>query len=226
MSNFKPHSVDAGADECPWARLQEGNTRWVEGRSTAEAHRSGARRAELQGSQSPFALVLGCSDSRVPAEILFDQGLGDLFVVRTAGHVVDAAVLGSVEYAVGVLGVSLIVVLGHDECGAVAAAGKIIDNAKVPPGYIRDVAERIAPNVLRARHAGADNPAAVTALHSAYTLEQVRQRSSMVDEAIRRGMVEAVSARYCFKTGKVQAVDPRTGEAETQHTRLPHVLAA
>lgn len=187
----------------PWARLREGNLRWVEDRSTAGGDRGAARRAETSRSQTPFALVLGCSDSRVPAEILFDQGLGDLFVVRTAGHVVDSAALGSVEYAVDVLGVSLIVVLGHEECGAVAAAARVVDDGEVPPGYIRDIAERIAPNVLRARRAGAVTAAEIVGQHSMHTVELLRQRSPLVDAAIRRGALAAVPARYSLSSGTV-----------------------
>ncbi|MCM4082864.1 carbonic anhydrase [Paractinoplanes hotanensis] len=189
-----------------WARLRDGNLRWTQDRSTAAADRGAARRAQLNESQNPFALVLGCADSRVPAEILFDQGLGDLFVVRTAGHVVDAAALGSVEYAVEILGVSLIVVLGHEGCGAVAAAIRVVDEGLVPPGYIRDIAERIAPDVARARRAGAVTQAEIGAQHSRYTLELLRERSSMVDAALRRGAVTAVPAQYCLSTGLVAEV--------------------
>ncbi|GAA0266473.1 carbonic anhydrase [Cryptosporangium japonicum] len=198
------------AASSPWSRLLQGNARWVEGRSTADADRGAARRAAISHAQNPFALVLGCSDSRVPAEILFDQGLGDLFVVRTAGHALDSAVIGSVEFAVDVLRVSLIVVLGHEECGAVTAASRIVDEGQVPPGYIRDIAERITPNVLRARHAGAVNAADVSALHAAYTIEQLRQRSPLVDVAVWRGTIAAVPALYSLNSGIVTEVRPRT----------------
>ena len=191
-----------------WVRLCEGNARWASGGSAADGGRGAVRRAELVGSQAPFALVLGCADSRVPAEILFDQGLGDLFVVRTAGHVVDAAVLGSVEYAISVLGASLIVVLGHEGCGAVAAAAHLVDDGDVPPGYIADIAQCIAPNVVRARDAGADTLSAVGAQHSIYTVETLRQRSATIDQAIRQGTVSAVAAQYCLSTGRVAEVAP------------------
>jgi len=186
------------------ARLREGNARFAADVSRRVTSRR--KRRELTAGQAPFAIVLGCSDSRVPAEILFDQGLGDLFVVRTAGHVVDAAVLGSAEYAVEILGVSLIVVLGHEECGAIAAATRIVDDGLLPPGYIRDVAERIAPNVLRARNAGARTAHAVGGQHSLYTAEFLRQRSVLVDDAIRRGAVDVVAAQYSLQTGEVTEV--------------------
>ena len=186
-----------------WERLQDGNTRFIEGRSTADDRRGAARRAELIGSQTPSAIVLGCADSRVPAEILFDQGLGDLFVVRTAGHTVDAAVLGSVEYAVAILGVPLIVVLGHDECGAISAAAQMVDAGKVPPGSIRDVVEHIAPDITRARRAGAVTIDEIVERHALYTVELLRRRSELIDGAIRRGGLAAVPARYCLSTGEV-----------------------
>jgi len=200
-----PYATRAGS---AWARLQDGNARWANDRSSAAGARGASRRAEVTSGQSPFALILGCSDSRVPAEILFDQGIGDLFVVRTAGHVVDAGVLGSVEYAVEILGVSLLIVLGHNECGAVKAATDIVDDGKVPPGYIRDVAERIAPNVLRARVAGATTGDEIAGQHARYTLELLRQRSTLLDDAVRRGTVSTVPAQYSLDTGIVTAVRP------------------
>jgi carbonic anhydrase len=196
-----------------WVRLREGNARWASGLSTADAGRGAVRRAELTDSQAPFAAVLGCADSRVPAEILFDQGLGDLFVVRTAGHVVDSTALGSIEYAVGVLGVELVVVLGHEACGAVAAAARLVDVADVPPGHIRDVAERIAPSVLRARATGAATLCAVGAQHSLYTAELLGQRSVIVDDATRRGSLSVVAAQYCLGTGVVAEVPARQLQA-------------
>ncbi len=99
-------------------------------------------------------MVFGCADSRVAAEIIFDQGLGDMFVVRTAGHVIDSAVLGSIEYAVTVLNVPLIVVLGHDSCGAVKATLAALDDGEVPGGYVRDVVERVTPSILLGRRDG------------------------------------------------------------------------
>lgn len=218
-----PHITRAGS---AWARLQDGNLRWAQGHSEAAGSRGAARRAEVTTAQSPFALILGCSDSRVPAEILFDQGIGDLFVVRTAGHVVDAGVLGSVEYAVEILGVSLVIVLGHDGCGAVNAAAGIIDDAQVPPGYIRDVAERIAPNVLRARVAGATTCDEIAGQHARYTLELLRQRSTLLDDAVHRGTVSTQPAQYCLDTGIVTAVRQPTDMTEAAaHAAPPQVRA-
>ena len=112
------HDTPAAA----WAELRAGNTRFIEDKMEHPSQ-GFDRREQLKVAQHPFAVVFGCSDSRVAAEIIFDQGLGDVFVVRTAGHVVDTTVIGSIEYGVDVLDTRLVVVLGHDSCGAVAAAG-------------------------------------------------------------------------------------------------------
>ena len=127
-----------------WKSLREGNERFING---APIHPSQGivDRAKLVNEQHPTAVLFGCGDSRVAAEIIFDQGLGDMFVVRTAGHVLDDSVLGSIEYAIDVLDVPLIVVLGHDSCGAVKATLDALDENAVPDGFIRSVIERVAP---------------------------------------------------------------------------------
>ena len=118
-----------------WKALKEGNERFVAGQP-AHPSQSIADRARLAHSQKPTAVLFGCADSRVAAEIIFDQGLGDMFVVRTAGHVIDPAVLGSIEYAVTILNVPLIVVLGHDSCGAVKATLAALDSITVATGLV------------------------------------------------------------------------------------------
>jgi carbonic anhydrase len=136
-----------------WKALKEGNERFVAG-VAEHPSQSAEHRASLAAAQKPTAIVFGCSDSRVAAEIIFDQGLGDMFVVRTAGQVIDSAVLGSIEFGVTVLNVPLIVVLGHDSCGAVGATLKALDEGAVPGGYIRDVVERVTPSILMGRRDG------------------------------------------------------------------------
>src|ERR1700721_3297447 len=121
-----------------WKSLKEGNERFVAGQPEHPSQ-SVAHRASLTKGQNPTAALFGCGDSRGAAELIFDQGLGDMFVVRTAGHVVDSAVLGSIEFAVGVLGGPLSVVSGHDSCGAVKAAIGAIDDGAIPGGFVRDV---------------------------------------------------------------------------------------
>jgi hypothetical protein len=133
--------------------LLAGNRRFVAG-TPEHPNQDAARRSEVAPAQRPFAVVFGCSDSRLAAEIIFDRGLGDLFVVRTAGHVIGPEVLGSIEYGVSVLGCCLVVVLGHDSCGAVAAARAAVADGTTARGYVRDVIERVMPSVLTARAAG------------------------------------------------------------------------
>ena len=127
--------------------LKQGNERFVEGRPEHPSQ-SIEHRASLAVAQRPTVVLFGCADSRVAAEIIFDQGLGDMFVVRTAGHVIDSAVLGSIEYAVTVLNVPLIAVLGHDSCGAVQATLDALDKGQVPGGFVRDVVERVTPSIM------------------------------------------------------------------------------
>src|SRR6201991_1208177 len=124
-----------------WKALKEGNERFVAG-EPEHPSQGVEHRASLTAAQKPTAVVFGCGDSRVAAELIFDQGLGDMFVVRTAGHVIDSAVLGSLEFAVGALGVSVIVILGHDSCGAVKATLAALDDGALPGGYVRDLVVR------------------------------------------------------------------------------------
>ena len=126
-------------------------------------------------------MVFGCADSRVAAEIIFDQGLGDMFVVRTAGHVVDSAVLGSIEYAVTVLNVPLIVVLGHDSCGAVKATLSALDDGEVPGGYVRDIVERVTPSILLGRHDGLTRVDEFEARHVNETVDAAAQSAPTAD---------------------------------------------
>ncbi|MBB3094178.1 carbonic anhydrase [Actinoplanes campanulatus] len=178
-----------------WKRLLDGNEQWATG------GRDAARRAETVSGQYPMAVVLGCSDSRVPVETVFGQGIGDLFVIRTAGHTLDTTVLGSVEYAVGHLQTSLIVVLGHDRCGAVAAAIRLVDEGVAPPGHIRGIAERIALSVRRARWEGAVTAEEIMARHTQYTVEELRLWSAVPLRA-----VDIVAARYDLARGTVTQV--------------------
>ncbi|WP_068168289.1 carbonic anhydrase, partial [Rothia sp. ND6WE1A] len=127
--------------------LLAGNQRFVSG-EVKHPNQDAERRADLASGQNPFATLFGCGDSRLAAEVIFDQGLGDMFVVRTAGHVVESAVLGSIEYAVVELGTPLVVVLGHDSCGAVTAAKDSLEKGELPGGYIRNLVEPILPSVI------------------------------------------------------------------------------
>lgn len=185
-----------------WKALKEGNERFVAG-EPQHPSQSIEHRASLTLEQRPTAVVFGCADSRVAAEIIFDQGLGDMFVVRTAGHVIDSAVLGSIEYAVGVLNVPLIVVLGHDSCGAVKATITALDEGSVPGGYIRDVVERVTPSILLGRKDGLSRVDEFEARHVVETGSQLMGRSTLISERIKDGTLAIVGLTYHLADGKV-----------------------
>jgi len=185
-----------------WKALKEGNERFVAGKPEHPSQ-SISHRASLAASQKPTAVVFGCADSRVAAEIIFDQGLGDMFVVRTAGHVIDSAVLGSVEYAVSVLDVPLIVVLGHDSCGAVQATLAALDGGLVPGGYVRDVVERVTPSILLGRRDGLTRVDEVEARHVTETSAQLMARSTAIAERVAAGRLAIVGLTYQLADGQV-----------------------
>nr|WP_217488518.1 DUF4245 family protein [Curtobacterium sp. Csp1] len=189
--------------------LVEGNARFA-----ADKRRTGRidpdRRGELTGSQAPFATVLGCSDSRVPFEHVFDAGIGDLFAIRNAGQIVDDVVLGSIEFAVVALGTPLVVVLRHTRCGAVAAARS---GEPVPAPHLQALVDAIAPSVEQVRTTDADLPQeAVGAAHLEATLRQVIERSGAVSDAIAEGRLAVVGATYDLGTGEV-SIDTVVGQA-------------
>ncbi|QEN16298.1 carbonic anhydrase [Mycolicibacterium sp. ELW1] len=185
-----------------WKALKEGNERFVAGQPQHPSQ-SIEDRARLAGGQTPTAVIFGCADSRVAAEIIFDQGLGDMFVVRTAGHVIDSAVLGSIEYAVGVLNVPLITVLGHDSCGAVKATLSALDDGAVPGGYIRDLVERVTPSILVGRREGLTRVDEFEARHVIETGTQLLARSALIAERVAAGALAIVGLTYQLADGKV-----------------------
>ncbi|GAX57744.1 carbonic anhydrase [Streptomyces olivochromogenes] len=185
--------------------LLAGNHRFVTG-SPEHPNQDAARRAETAPAQNPFAVLFGCSDSRLAAEIIFDQGLGDLFVVRNAGHVVGAEALGSIEYGVSVLDCPLVVVLGHDSCGAIAAARAAADGGRVPSGFVRDVVERVTPSVLAARAAGREQPEEILAEHIRHTVDLLLERSRVLAERVSAGRLAVVGLSYRLADGSAQLV--------------------
>jgi len=185
-----------------WKALKEGNERFVAGKPEHPSQ-SIEYRARLAEAQKPTAVVFGCADSRVAAEIIFDQGLGDMFVVRTAGHVIDSAVLGSVEYAVTVLNVPLIVVLGHDSCGAVKATLSALDDGVVPGGYVRDVVERVTPSILLGRRDGLTRVDEFEARHVTETGAQLCNRSTAIAKRIDEGALAIAGLTYQLADGRV-----------------------
>jgi carbonic anhydrase len=185
--------------------LLAGNQRFVAG-APEHPNQDATRRAEIAPGQRPFAVVFGCSDSRLAAEIIFDRGLGDLFVVRTAGHVTGAEVLGSIEYGVDVLDCPLVVVLGHDSCGAVVAACAAVDDGIAPTGYVRDVIERVTHSVLAARAAGRVTHDEILAEHVRHTVDLLLDRSRVLAERVEAGQAAVVGLCYRLADGSAQVV--------------------
>lgn len=183
-------------------RLQKGNERFVAYKgingdgSMKREHQDLNRRKELVGGQQPFAIILSCADSRVAPELAFDQGLGDIFVIRVAGNVANTSSVASIEYAVAHLGVKLIVVMGHESCGAVTAAMQGGDN-----GYnLNHLLAHITPAVAAAQGEPVN---AVVKTNANLTAEQLRERSSIIDHAVQNNGVRIVPAYYNLKDGKV-----------------------
>ena len=185
-----------------WMALKQGNERFVAGRPEHPSQ-SIEHRAGLAETQRPTAVVFGCADSRVAAEIIFDQGLGDMFVVRTAGHVIDSAVLGSIEYAVTVLNVPLIVVLGHDSCGAVKATLQALDGGEVPGGFVRDVVERVTPSIMLGRRDGLSRVDEFETRHVIETGSQLLARSIAIADRIDNGELAIVGVTYRLADGRI-----------------------
>jgi carbonic anhydrase len=185
-----------------WKSLKEGNERFVAGQPEHPSQ-SVEHRASLAKGQTPTVALFGCGDSRVAAELIFDQGLGDMFVVRTAGHVIDSAVLGSIEFAVAVLGVPLIVVLGHDSCGAVKATLSALDEGVLPGGFVRDLVERVTPSILLGRREGLTRPDEFEARHVVETAAQLMARSTTIAQKVAAGELAIVGATYHLADGQV-----------------------
>ena len=202
MMNAMPNTTPVTA----WKALKEGNERFVTGKP-AHPSQSIEHRATLASGQKPTAIIFGCADSRVAAELIFDQGLGDTFVVRTAGQAIDSAVLGSIEYAVTVLDVPLIVVLGHSSCGAVKAAIGAIDDGAIPGGFVRDVVERVAPSILMGRRDGLSSVDEFEERHVCETLAQLVSRSSAIAERVDAGTLALAGVTYKLAEGRAALVD-------------------
>lgn len=206
-----------------WHALREGNARFVEGRPI-HPNQGHDKVAELAGGQRPTAVLFGCGDSRVSAEIIFDQGLGDMFVVRTAGHILDSAVIGSIEFALAILDVPLIAILGHDSCGAVAATLNTLETGELPPGYIRDIVERLIPSVLQGRREGLSTVDEFTARHVQETGAILMERSKIISERVVDGRAAIVGLTYELAEGRVHLRGSLgdIGEARTSPLGVHH----
>lgn len=194
-------------------RLREGNRRFVSEVRNPDAPATRARRMELAAGQEPFAIILGCSDSRVPAEIVFDQGLGDLFVIRVAGNIVAPSQIGSVEFAAERFGTRLVVVLGHSDCGAIEATLEELGRKSAEQSQnLRSIVDRIRPSVaallateLR-NHPDALARVAVRANVSS-SANQLRHGSAILEQLIQSSGLLVVGAEYSLETGVVEFFD-------------------
>lgn len=186
------------------SKLLDGNARFVADK--AHCPPLTARRLELAEGQSPFAIVVSCSDSRVPVETIFDQMPGAIFGVRVAGNFVDDNGLGSIEYAVAALKSSLILILGHSQCGAVKAAVEYVKDGKTQPGHIQNLVTTLAPAAKEAQSGGGDwlDRAIEQNVHD--TASALRTRSTIVGDAVNAGTLAIAGAIYDLHTGKVNLV--------------------
>jgi carbonic anhydrase len=198
-----PKATPLTADQA-WRMLVAGNKRFVAGQQR-HPHESLEWRQSLVEGQHPFAVILGCADSRVSPELVFDEGLGDLFVIRSAGEVLDTAVIGSIEYAVEHLAVPLVVVLGHESCGAVGATIDVVQNGAAVSGDIATLVRSVEPAV----RATPPNPdakaflAACVAEQARRSAKYLQERSNIISDAVAHHGVKVVSATYELRTGAV-----------------------
>lgn len=190
------------------ARLKQGNRDFLAGRSPRQ-DADGRRRLEIARAQYPIAVLVSCSDSRVPPELLFGRGLGELFIIRNAGNTIDTVAMGSLEYAVAELNVPLVVVMGHERCGAVAAAVSVVQEGVTFPGSIGQMVEPIIPAVLDARrNRPADLLDASVRANVSRTVSRLRQFSEpMILDRLRQKRLRVVGARYDLDDGTVDFFD-------------------
>jgi carbonic anhydrase len=186
-------------------RLMDGNKRFLTG-NFSKKDLGESRRQELSKGQNPFATVLSCSDSRVAPEIIFDQGLGDIFIVRVAGNVVEPTTLGSIEYGVEHLHTPLLVILGHEQCGAVKAT---LEAKGQPEGNIGAILKKIMPAVETAKKAGKDkeNTLEIAIKENVKNTYNDVMKSKVVSELVHEGKVKVIAAEYMLGTGKVEVID-------------------
>ncbi len=191
-------------------RLREGNARFVAGAAASQATDHRVRREQLADDQAPFAIIVSCSDSRVPVEVVFDQGLGDLFVIRVAGNIVSSTQLGSIEFAAAELGTRLVLVLGHTRCGAMTAALRAVQDGEEPGSdNLRRIVDTIRPSAHRAL-AYAGNSCqdelvdAIGRQNVRHSVETIRSASGIIRQLVEGDGLEVVGAEYSLATGAVE----------------------
>ena len=202
-------------------RLKAGNLRFVSEVRGDDALTSRSRRIELTAGQEPFAIILGCSDSRVPAELVFDQGLGDLFVIRVAGNIVAPSQVGSVEFAASLFNTRLVVVLGHSQCGAVQATlAELQQTVEHQSRNLRSIVDRVRPAVegllsTELRHDPAALMRHAVRANIRASVDHLRHGSEILEELIQNEGVRVVGAEYSLETGLVDFFDgvPDTDQA-------------
>jgi carbonic anhydrase len=194
-------------------RLREGNRRFTDNVRSLDSLLSHTRRAEMAAAQQPFAIVLGCSDSRVPAEVVFDQGLGDLFVIRVAGNIVAPSQVGSIEFAAARYGTRLVVVMGHSQCGVILAT---LESMEAPAASesknMRAIVDRVRPSIepLVKTELVHDRPALIRSAVRANvraSANHLRHGSEMLEQLIDRNSLVVVGAEYDLETGVVDFFD-------------------
>jgi carbonic anhydrase len=195
------------------ARLRDGNRRFVASLRPDDASLSQTRRFELTSGKQPFAIVLGCSDARVPVEIVFDQGLGDLFVIRVAGNIVAPSQVGSVEFAASRFGTRLVVVLGHSDCGAVAATiEELQQQAETQSRNLRSIVDRVRPAVEMLLQTELRHDLAALARHAvranvSASVSHLRHGSTILEQLVQQQGLLVVGAEYSPENGSVEFFD-------------------
>ena len=201
---WDPSSLDP---EAALQRLKVGNQRFIEGTGT---QRGGFDAQKMAAAQRPFAIVLGCSDSRTPVEILFDQGFGDLFVVRVAGNIVAPSLVGSIEFAASAFGTRLVVVMGHTGCGGITATLNAIATGQGPESKnLRAITDRITPHIeaIARRGSGPETHREAVRANVRASVDHLRHGSQIVEELVMKGRVKVVGSEYELETGRVTFFD-------------------
>ena len=194
-------------------RLKQGNARFVNGQSTHTKLLSHQERALMAQSQQPFAIVLGCSDSRVPAELVFDQGLGNLFVIRVAGNIVAPSQVGSVEFAAESFQCPLVVVLGHNHCGAISSTIKALQHPEQAPSEnLMSIVNRVRPAVEMLMYTELKHDLEKLSEHAVRanvfaSVNQLRHGSAVIEQLVAKGQLQVVGAEYSLETGEVTFLD-------------------
>ena len=197
------------------ARLLEGNARFASNVRSIDSLVSHLRRAELAAGQRPFAVIVGCSDSRAPAEIVFDQGLGDLFVIRVAGPIIEPSQIGSVEFACSRFGTPLVLVLGHTRCGAIQATiDEILVPAEGQSRHVLSVVNRIRPAIAQLVQEHRDDPSAnltdvAVQANVRSCISELLAGSEIIAGLVEQGKVKVIGAEYHLEHGRVEVLDDR-----------------